>query len=226
MWTQQGPKLVGTGSVGNAHIGMSVALSGDGNLALLGGFNDSRSNGAVWVFRRSLGVWTQQGSKLVGTGSEIPDFFGPQEGTSVALSADGTTAIVGGPGSFDLVNGGTGAAWVFATNQVSFSAAADGFPVPAVQWQVSTNGGATFTDVPGATAGGLNVSPAAAANGNQYRAVFTNASGTRTTNAATLTVDTSPAVTCSRPTRSCPSARPRRSRRRRPDSRHRRFSGR
>ncbi|MBK9065164.1 MAG: hypothetical protein IPL89_18615 [Acidobacteria bacterium] len=195
VWTQQGPKLVGTGAVGNAHIGMSVALSGDGNVALLGGFTDNGSNGAVWVFRRSLGVWTQQGSKLVGTGSEIPEFFTPQQGTSVALSTDGTTAIVGGPGSFDLVHGGTGAAWVFATNQVSFSAAADGFPVPTVQWQVSTNGGATFTDIPGATSGGLNVTPAPAVNGNRYRAVFTNASGTRTSNAATFTVDSSPAVT-------------------------------
>jgi hypothetical protein len=36
---------------------------------------------------------TQQGSKLVGTGA-----LGAAQGISVALSGDGNTAIVGGPG--------------------------------------------------------------------------------------------------------------------------------
>ena len=48
--------------------------------------------GAAWVFTRSGGVWTQQGSKLVGTARG-----NAQQGISVALSADGNTAIVGGP---------------------------------------------------------------------------------------------------------------------------------
>jgi hypothetical protein len=60
----------------------------------------------VWVFTRSLGVWGQQGSKLVGTSAA----GGAHQGSSNSLSADGSTAIVGGP--FD--NNGAGAAWVFA----------------------------------------------------------------------------------------------------------------
>ena len=72
---------------------------------------------------------------------------------------------------------------------VSFTAAASGRPVPTVQWQVSANGGATFSNVAGATATTLTFSAAFAENGNQYRAVFTNASGSATTNAATLTVN-------------------------------------
>src|SRR5580704_5712534 len=67
-FTQQGPKLVGTGAVGNASQGISVALSGDGNTAIVGGFNDNGGLGAAWVYTRSGGVWTQQGGKLVGTG--------------------------------------------------------------------------------------------------------------------------------------------------------------
>ena len=113
----------------------------------------------------------------------------------MALSSDGKTAIVGGPGSFDFVNGGTGAAWIFATGLSSFSAAADGFPVPTVQWQVSTNGGGTFADIPGATSASLNVAPVPASSGNRYRAVFTNSQGTATTTAATFMVDTPPSVT-------------------------------
>jgi hypothetical protein len=44
------------------------------------------------VFTCIGGIWTQQGSKLVGTGGNVPAF----EGRSVALSADGNTALVGG----------------------------------------------------------------------------------------------------------------------------------
>jgi hypothetical protein len=108
VWTQQGPKLVGTGVVGIADQGNSVALSGDGNTAILGGPVDSNGIGAAWVFTRSGEVWTQQGPKLVGAGA-IPAPNGVFQGSSVSLSGDGDTAILGGP----LDNGTTGAAWVF-----------------------------------------------------------------------------------------------------------------
>jgi hypothetical protein len=49
--------------------------------------------GAAWVFTRSNGVWTQQGNKLVGSGA----LTAASRGTSVALSADGNTALLGGP---------------------------------------------------------------------------------------------------------------------------------
>ena len=67
-WTEQ-TKLVGTGAVGNAQQGQSVALSADGNTAVVGGPNDNGGNGAAWVFTRSGTTWTQQGPKLVGTGA-------------------------------------------------------------------------------------------------------------------------------------------------------------
>ena len=171
VWTQQGSKLVGTGAVGGANQGTSVALSADGNTAVVGGLQDNSNIGAAWVFTRSGGVWTQQGSKLVGTGAVGPALQGvvpsrcppmaipslwagvndnsvarrhrltrpscgaawvftrsngvwtqqgsklvgtgavgnAYQGVSVALSADGNTAIVGGPGD----NSFTGAAWVY-----------------------------------------------------------------------------------------------------------------
>jgi hypothetical protein len=109
VWTQQGSKLVGTGAAGLAEQGYSVALSGDGNTAVVGGLSDDNGIGAAWVYARSNGVWTQQGSKLVGTGAVGAGTEGVEQGESVALSSDGNTAIVGGP--FD--NSLTGAAWVF-----------------------------------------------------------------------------------------------------------------
>jgi hypothetical protein len=94
VWTQQGSKLVGTGAVGNAGHGISVALSADGNTAIVGGAEDNSYTGAAWVYARSGNVWTQQGNMLVGN-----DAVGhARQGHSVALSADGSTAIVGGVG--------------------------------------------------------------------------------------------------------------------------------
>jgi hypothetical protein len=104
-FSQQGPKLVGTGAVGNARQGYSVSLSSDGNTAIVGGF-DNNFTGAAWVWTRSGGVWTQQGNKLVGSGAP----GGPAgQGISVSLSADGNTAIVGG----NTDNNYAGAAWVW-----------------------------------------------------------------------------------------------------------------
>src|SRR5208283_5280710 len=106
VWTQQGNKLVGSGAVGDARQGASVALSDDGNTAIVGGPFDNWNTGAAWVFTRSNGVWTQLNIKLIGGGA----VGNARQGASVALSADGSTAIVGGP--FDNLN--TGAAWVYA----------------------------------------------------------------------------------------------------------------
>jgi hypothetical protein len=114
IWTQQGSKLVGTGAVGNAAQGVSVALSADGNTAIVGGLQDNYDTGAAWVFTRSSGVWSQQGGKLVGIGA-----IGPaNQGSSVALSGDGNTAVLGGPydnygGSIPPGTSLIGAAWVF-----------------------------------------------------------------------------------------------------------------
>lgn len=83
---------------------------------------------------------------------------------------------------------------------VTFTAAASGSPAPTVQWQVSTNGGATFSNIPGATSTSLTVTVTPAVNGNQYRAVFTNTCGTATTTAATLTTCSPAVITLSHPT--------------------------
>ena len=93
-FAQQGPKLVGTGAVGTAQQGQSVSVSADGNTAIVGGFGDNSSAGAVWIWTRSGGAWTQQGPKLVGSDAVGAAF----QGTSVSLSADGNTALVGGFG--------------------------------------------------------------------------------------------------------------------------------
>ncbi len=109
-WTQQTLELVGSGAIGGAGQGRSVAISADGNTAIVGGPGDTADNhggaaGAAWVWTRSGGLWRQQ-SRLVGAGGV--SFAG--QGQSVALSADGNTAIVGGPGDY------SGSVWVWIRN--------------------------------------------------------------------------------------------------------------
>jgi hypothetical protein len=121
-FTQHGSGLVGTGAVGQAQQGDYVALSADGNTAVVGGPYDNGQVGAAWVFTRIGGVWTQQGSKLVGFGGvgQI------RQGPAVALSGDGTTGIVGG--LYD--NSGVGAAWVFVQQVPSLQATPTSGPAP------------------------------------------------------------------------------------------------
>ncbi|MEI7662275.1 MAG: hypothetical protein WCK34_08760, partial [Bacteroidota bacterium] len=102
VWTQQGTKLSGTGGSGDfSYQGYSVAISSDGNTIIEGGWRDNTDTGAAWIFTRNAGAWAQQGSKLVGSGAVGGQIL---QGTSVAISSDGNTALVGGSG-----DNGTGA---------------------------------------------------------------------------------------------------------------------
>jgi hypothetical protein len=83
----------------------------------VGGPVDNSHAGTTWVFTRSKGIWTQQGGNLVGTGTTGK----ASEGISVSLSADGTTALVGG--HFDDSN--IGAAWVFIPATITSSVKAN-----------------------------------------------------------------------------------------------------
>lgn len=114
-WTQQGSALVGTGCVGGPGFGLSVALSANGNTAVIGCPADNNQMGAILIFARSSNVWSQQGSKLVGTGSIGT---GAGQGSSVGISSDGNTALSGGP--LDG-NGWEGAVWVFTRSGNTWS---------------------------------------------------------------------------------------------------------
>jgi FG-GAP-like repeat/Immunoglobulin I-set domain/Fibronectin type III domain len=84
---------------------------------------------------------------------------------------------------------------VTAGQPATFTAAASGNPNPTVQWEVSTDNGASYNAVPGATSDTLTFTTVANNNGNLYEAVFNNAQGSATTTAATLTVLFAPSVT-------------------------------
>jgi len=95
----------GEGGALDGHIGNAVAVSGDGNTIAVGaqhesssarGVNGNQNNddaynsGAVYVFTRNGGSWTQQ-AYVKASNAGNGDHFG----NAVALSADGNTLAVG-----------------------------------------------------------------------------------------------------------------------------------
>lgn len=114
---QQGPALQGTNKTGDntayEHEGIAVAISADGNTMVSGGLGDNDNSGALWVYVRVGGVWSQQGTKLTGSNSRVNSILG----SSIAISGDGNTILAGG----ELDNGGIGAVWTFTRTGTEWS---------------------------------------------------------------------------------------------------------
>jgi len=102
-WTEQAVLTYSVGAAGD-QFGFSVALSANGNTAIVGACYDSISGlpdvGSAVVFTRSGATWTEQ--------AILRDFAGDEDdrvGYSVALSSDGNTAICGSPGDGFVLSG-------------------------------------------------------------------------------------------------------------------------
>jgi hypothetical protein len=96
---------VGTQAAGAARQGNSVSLSADGRVITVGGSGDDSNKGAIWVYKKTGAAWAQQGAKIKGSNA----VGSAKQGSTVSVSANGTTAIIGGPSD----NTNKGAFWVF-----------------------------------------------------------------------------------------------------------------
>jgi trimeric autotransporter adhesin len=110
-WSQQAyVKASNTGEYD--YFGESVALSADGSTLAVGAPNEDSAAigidgnqadnstadaGAVYVFARSGTAWSQQAYVKASNTDAYPNGGGDQFGSSVALSADGSTLAVGAP---------------------------------------------------------------------------------------------------------------------------------
>jgi hypothetical protein len=104
-WTQQA-KLMASDAQAYDNFGGSVAVSGD--TAVIGAYAEATGGstaGAVYVFTRSGGAWTQQ-AKLLASDAQANDYFG----YSVAVSGD--TAVIGAYRE-DTGGSNAGAVYVF-----------------------------------------------------------------------------------------------------------------
>jgi hypothetical protein len=107
VWVQQGPKLRPPHEGGVASFGAAVALSGDGNTALIGAHNEGLGAGAAYVFVREGSTW-HEAQKLEPSGRTSRAEFA----WSVAVSRDGQTALIGAPQQ----GANEGSAWVYRRN--------------------------------------------------------------------------------------------------------------
>jgi len=209
-WTQIGQDI--DGEAPGDESGKSVSISSDGTILAIGAsFNDGNGNnsGHVRVYKNQSGTWTQIGQDI--DGEAAYDYCG----YSVSLSSDGSVVAIGSPWNDE---NGTDAGHVRIytkrptitsqpANQTNVCSGSDvsftivGGNVDTYQWQVDEGSG--FGDITNggvysnATTETLNITGVTfAMDSYQYRCVLSNADGSTTSLAATLTTDTeNPAIT-------------------------------
>ena len=214
-------KLTASDGDASDNFGWSIALSSDGTTALIGAsaatIGSNAGQGAAYFFNKPTGGWassTTFAAKLTATDGAADNAFA----NGVALSSDGTLALIGASGATTNTNFAQGAAYFFqngtqtksapsittqptstavvAGTTATFLATATGNPTPTVQWQLSVNGGTSWANINGATATTYTTPATTAADlGKLFRAVFTNALGSATSSTVTLTVNDAPNIT-------------------------------
>jgi hypothetical protein len=150
-----------------------IAATSNGYIATLVSSSDNltrlytSTDGLTWTLRAT----SSNSGSGVDTLATIP----------IAVSGNRAIATINTTGSLYDIGGVLSASFA--------SAATTTFGSPAIQWQQSTNGGATWTDISGAVSSPLSFTPVSADSGKRYRAVFTKDSYTTVnSNSATLTV--------------------------------------
>ena len=188
--TTSAPNAMLTASDGAAgdYLGYTVAIGGDSVLASahLAKVGSNYQQGAAYMIAKPQGGWATatETAKLIASDGGAGDQFG------FPLAIRNNTIVAGAFGAAIGSNPQQGAVYIFApavapsiranpTNKTvcpgtttSFGAAADGYPTPTVQWQMSTNG-VTFNPIPDATSTTLTFTANPSGNGSQYQAVFT-----------------------------------------------------
>ena len=102
---QQGAKIAALAQTPYSEVGLAVTISESGSTALVGSFGPGDGRGAAWVFSQTRSGWVQEGGELVARDEIGQGLFG----ISVALSADGQTALIGGADDDHI----DGSGWVF-----------------------------------------------------------------------------------------------------------------
>lgn len=94
-------------------FGSSVGIAADGNTAVIGALGEDDPNGrlagSAYVFTQVNGEWKEQ-AKLFPDDGDGDDYFS----SSVGVSADGSTAVIGAPRDGDPNGDRAGSAYVFS----------------------------------------------------------------------------------------------------------------
>jgi len=116
---QQEAKLAADAGDTEDEFGYSVAIAGDGTIAIIGARNDEDPNGqgagSAYVFSRAGSSWQQEAKLTADDGDEADDF-----GEGVAIAGDGETAIVGADSDEDPNGEESGSAYLFSRSSGSW----------------------------------------------------------------------------------------------------------
>lgn len=200
--TVNGNVAPGAGGIGNLTVAGKLTLAGTATMEINKSTAtcDQISGSALATYGGTLTVTNLAGTLASGdkfilfpssgySGSfstfNLPALTGGLKWDTSGLLVDGSilvgfdAAITGQPSSQSVGQG------VSAT----FSVTATGLPVPTYQWQISTNGGSTWLNIPGAAGASHNTGATVSADsGKQFRCIVTNGLASVTSSAATLTV--------------------------------------
>jgi hypothetical protein len=174
-----------SGNIADTTVSPTAVPVGDYVILTLNGVSQATTVGANGNFSTTFAT----GALPVGS-YDITYSYAGDANFNAASDATSTLTVV--PLQAPVVTQNPSNRTTSAGDPVSFTAAATGSPTITVQWQVSTNGGTTWTNVTGtasATTTTLTFYASLSQNGYKYRAVFTNSAGIATTLAATLTVE-------------------------------------
>lgn len=192
-WSTDASGTFNTGSTNNATSktawgGTNVGASGQVNLAaadfvsLTAGSEDFRIASGSTKLSATGATLGSVTTDILGVARAAPYSIGAYQVPPTASAPTTTTH----PGNQACSAGAT----------ATFTAAFSGYPTPTYQWQRSTDSGSAWADVTTGAGGTTTsyttpvttISGGSANNGDRYRCVATNASGSATSNAATLTV--------------------------------------
>jgi MYXO-CTERM domain-containing protein len=118
-WTEEAMLLSGSGAATD-YFGYAVAIAADGTRAIVGAFGDDTAAGSgagsAHVFVRSGATWTREVT-LYASGAAANEWFG----FSVAMTSDGSRAIVGVPFDDTARGSGAGTARVYRRSGTSWT---------------------------------------------------------------------------------------------------------
>jgi hypothetical protein len=147
---------------------------------------DNGSGGATWS---DISGATGTNYTFTTTVTETNEYQLLATGTSTTAASVPVTLKVLPPAAPSVLQNTTpGSVSLFAGQQITFTASFNGNEPITNQWQVSTDDGATFNNIPGADTMSLVLTGLQVTNSGEYRLEASNAFGTNTSTPATLIV--------------------------------------
>jgi hypothetical protein len=182
-----GPSMsITLGTISNGGFSNPITLSASGNPA-----GTSVTFGTNPVTPGNNSVVTLNGTNTLSFGTYTVTITGSATGAPNQVK---DLQFIIQPGTGPTVTTHPTSQSVCAPAPVTFTTAATG--ATSYQWQLSTNGGGSWTDIAGETGTSYTIaSTTAAMNNNQYRAIAKGQCNNTNSNAAILTVNTAPSIT-------------------------------